>query len=64
MAVSAFDFDTLLDESSNAFQRFRYIFERAELKDYAAWKADYILKCARQIIIEMHPDWDNPDANY
>ena len=61
---SSFDFDALLDESSKAFQRFRYIFENLEPKDYAAWKADYILKCTRQVIIGMHPDWDKPEANY
>lgn len=63
MAVSSFEFDELLDASAKAFERFRYIFENVEPRDFAAWKADYIVKCTRQVVIEMRPQRDKPEAN-
>lgn len=64
MKISSFTFDEVLDTSARAFGQFRYIFESGTYKTNASWNAGYIVVCARRVIVEMHPDWDKPEANY
>lgn len=56
---SPYDFDSILDVSADAFVQLRYVFERKK----AGWNAHYIVKCTRQVIVEIHPDWDKPEPN-
>lgn len=60
---TSYTFDEILDSSASAFVDFRYIFETGEYRKNANWNADYIVVCVRRAILELHPEWDKPEAN-
>ena len=62
--VAPYTFDNILDKSAKAFSQLRYIFERGLYKPGPIWSAGYIVTCARRVIVETHPEWDKPEANY
>jgi len=51
------DFESALSLSSNAFQKFRYAFEKPS--EMFGWMADDILQCVRATILARNPDWAN-----
>ena len=52
-----FTFDYALERSRQAFIRARYIFQD-NLHPGSGWLADPIIECARRVILDAHPDWE------
>jgi hypothetical protein len=50
-------FDFCLSASSKAFVQMRYAFEGG-IPQHKGWLGDAIIECARKVILEKHPDWE------
>jgi hypothetical protein len=51
-------FDFCLSASSKAFVQMRYVFEKGIPAD-EGWLGDAIVECARKVILDKHPNWEN-----
>ena len=53
--------EELLEQGQDAFERFRYSFEKGEETGFAL---NLLGEVVRQKIISLHPDWESDDATF